>query len=81
MILPMVGHAVAPYRSGRDTIVTGLAELSAGIQITVAPRVRLSLAAALGTTFTQPVVRFAGRSVAEWSSPHGRGEAGIGVAW
>ncbi len=79
--LGMTGAARAPYTSGRDVVVTGIAEVSAGLEFAVSSRVRLRVAAAVGSCFTRPEVRFAGRTVAWWCLPYGAGEAGLGVVW
>jgi len=77
----MTGQAVPPYRSGDAFVVTGLAEGEAALDFVVARHWRLRLAGSLGVCFTQPEVRFAGRSVARWCLPYGAGQAGVVVEW
>lgn len=80
-ILSMQGTASAPYASGRDYVVTGLAEFNPAVEFVVAPRVRLRLGGAIGSCFTRPEVIFVERSVASWCLPYGLGELGVSAVW
>lgn len=80
-VLTATGHPSATYRANDSRLVTGLAELSGGLEFSITRRVRLRTMAALATCFTRPEVRFAGSLRAHTCLPMGMGELAMTIVW
>lgn len=80
-VLTATADPSASYRARRASLVTGLAELSGGVEFKVSRLARIRTMAALATCFTRPEVHFAGRMRAHTCMPMALGEVALTIAW
>ena len=72
-VLRMDGAARAPARGVTDHVVTSSLRASAGVAVSLRPRVRARLDGGLGMLLPRPAVVFVDETVARWGRPYGTG--------
>lgn len=77
--LRMRGSAAPAYGDATDVVTCAALAARFGLAVAVHPRVRLRLDGYIGALVPRPLVRFAGRTVADWGRPFGIGAFGVEI--
>jgi hypothetical protein len=77
--LRMRGAAATAYDDATDVVTSAALAARFGLAVAVSPRLRLRLDGHIGALVPRPLVRFAGRTVADWGQPFGLGVLGLEV--
>jgi hypothetical protein len=77
--LRMRGSAAPAYGDATDVVTCAAFAARLGLAVAVHPRVRLRLDGHIGALVPRPLVRFAGRTVADWGRPFGIGVLGVEI--
>jgi hypothetical protein len=75
----MRGEAAPAYGDAIDVVMSAAFAARLGLAVAVHPRVRLRLDGHIGALVPRPLVRFAGRPVADWGRPFGIGAFGVEI--
>ncbi|WAS91828.1 hypothetical protein [Nannocystis punicea] len=77
--LRMRGSAAPAYGDATEVVASAAFAARFGLAVAVHPRVRLRLDGHIGALVPRPLVRFAGRTVADWGRPFGIGALGVEI--
>ncbi|MCY1070988.1 hypothetical protein OV090_39975 [Nannocystis sp. RBIL2] len=77
--LRMRGSAAPAYGDATDVVTSAALVARLGLAVALRPRIRLRLDGHIGALVPRPLVRFAGRTVADWGRPFGIGVLGVEI--